>query len=227
MKKRKLQADLVFTMALMALAAVGITVTGILYEQDFWRMLPLYFSLGILLLNSRVSRLAPLAGACNSLLYVLVYFSYGLYASAANTLLVSMPLQLVTFLRWNKNAYKQTTVFRRLTSRQRIDVAASFAAAWGALYLVMSALGSSYMLIDNTTALVGILATVLMLLAYVEYTPLMLVSELCHLVLYITMLAQNPEQITYVIFTVYSAVCRIIAVIQAGKTYREQQTIQK
>ncbi len=209
--------------ALMGITAVGITVCGIVFGQEFWRILPLYISLVIGLLQSRVNRFASLIGGLNSLLYACVYFYYGLYGTALYALLVSAPLQVVTFIRWRKSAYESTTVFRRLTGKQRMWITIGFIGCWCMLYVIFSALGSSYLLLDNTLTLLGILATIITMLAYIEYTVIVVLSNLCSLLLYSAMLIHTPEQTTYLIFTVYSLICSLIAVRSAWKVYAKQR----
>jgi len=121
-KENKLQRDgIPAALALIMLAtAIGITVTGIIFKQDFWRMVPLFVSLFIAFMNTRVNRYAPLVGGLNSVLYALVYFSYGLYSSAAYAFFVSMTLQMVTFIRWNKKPLGNSTELRRLKVWQMI-----------------------------------------------------------------------------------------------------------
>jgi len=89
---------------LLGAAAILITVTGIVFGQSALRILPLYISLVIGLLQSRVSRIAPLIGGINALLYAAVYLYYGLYASALYAVLVSCPMQIATFFSWRKRA---------------------------------------------------------------------------------------------------------------------------
>ena len=74
-------------MILLGVTALGITVTGIVFHQAFLRILPLYISLVISLLQSRVNRYASLLGGFNSLLYALVYVYYELYGSAVYAVL--------------------------------------------------------------------------------------------------------------------------------------------
>ncbi len=212
-------------MLLMGITAVLITISGIVFKQDVWRILPLYVSLVISLLQSRVNRFAPLIGSCNALVYGAVYLSYDLYASALYAVLVSSPLQFITFLRWQKNAYEKTTYFQRLTGKKRALIAGGFVGCWVVLYLILSALGSGYLLLDNTITLLGILNTVLMMLAYIEYTVLMIVSTTCSLILYIVMIPENPEQVTYLVYTLYALVCNIVAVFHARKNYLAQQNL--
>lgn len=209
----------------MIAAAVLITVTGILFGQSFLRILPLYISLMIGLLQSQVSRYAPLIGGFNSVLYALVYFYYGLYASAGYALLISGPLQIITFIRWKKKAYKHSTVFRSMTWKQRGLLTAACVSVWVVLYLILSAFGSSYRLLDNTTTLFGIVITVLTMLSFVEYTVLMIPSSLISIALYAVMIKDSPEQITYLIYSLYSFSCQCVAFVNARKLYREQQTL--
>ena len=54
---------------LMIVTAALITATGVVFRQSLVNILPLYVSLCVGLLQSRVSRTAYLIGACNSLLY--------------------------------------------------------------------------------------------------------------------------------------------------------------
>ena len=84
----------------MACTGVLITVTGVYFNQSFLRILPLYNSLVIASLQSRVNRYSNLLGSINSLLYTVVYFHYNLYASALSALLFSFPMQMITFIRF-------------------------------------------------------------------------------------------------------------------------------
>ncbi len=212
----------VVTALIMLVTAIAITVCGILFEQAVWRMLPLYVSLVIALLQSRVSRLAPLLGGANALLYAAVYFSYKLYASAAYALLLSCPLQIVTFVRWQKRPSGGSTVLRKMSARARVLTAIGFAAVWSLLALVTKNSGSSYYLLDNTVTLLGILATLLMMLSYAEYTYVMVVSGICNLSLYVAMLGTNPEQLTYLVYTAYSLMCSILATVTANRAFKEK-----
>ncbi len=224
MKTRNLTADFVITICIMGITAVLVTVSAVIFKQSAWRTLPLYVSLFIALLQSRVNRFAPLIGSVNSLVYALVYFSYQLYASALYAVLVSCPLQMVTFLRWRRHKRGITTRFRSLTGKQRLVIFGGAVLAFGLLYIIMSALGSGYLLLDNAVTLVGIISTVFMMLAYIEYTVLVIIGNLCSISLYITMLAAHPEQLTYLIFSCYSMFCGCIAVYHARMNYKAQQS---
>ncbi len=207
----------------MAVTAVGITAAGILFRQSPVRILPLYVSLVIALLQSRMIRYASLMGGFNSILYALVYAHYHLYASAAYALLVSCPIQIVTFIRWSRKPWGQSTVFRRLSAKQRILTALIFGGLLAGLGLLLPFLGGEHSFLDSAVTLLGILTSVLTMLAYMEYAALMAAGGVVSAFLYLSMLAEHPEQITYLIYTLYSLTCCVIAGFRIVKLYREQQ----
>lgn len=207
----------------MGVTAVLITAAGIYFHQSFLRILPLYISLIIALLQSRVNRYASLLGSLNSLLYGAVYIYYNIYGSAFSAFLFSFPIQLLTFIRWNKNKWEHSTVLRKLSGKQRILIASGFAVALAAMWIILPLIGSQYVFLDSVTNLIGILIYFLTMFAYVEYTFLMIINGVIGTALYITMLVDMPEMTTYLIFSVYSFICIVFAFFKARKLYDSQQ----
>ena len=196
----------------MAVTAIGITAAGLLYV-----------SLVIGLLQSRMIRYASLMGGVNSILYALVYAHYHLYASAAYALLVSCPIQIVTFIRWSRKPWGQSTVFRELTAKQRIVIGAVFAGLLVGLGIMLPRLGGEHTFLDSAVTLLGILTSVLTMLSYKEYALLMVAGGVFSSALYIAMLPEHPEQATYLIFNLYSLICCTLASFRIRKLYLEQQ----
>ena len=110
----KENAKKIFSYTLLAVSAVMITLTGILFHQRVLLMIPLYVSLVVGLLQSRASRFSYLLGGLNCIIYTVAYMIMGLYAQAVSTLLWSCPIQLVTFWQWSRHSYKQSTEFKRM-----------------------------------------------------------------------------------------------------------------
>ena len=216
----------IFIFILMGCTAVLITVAGIHFNQSFLRILPLYVSLVIALLQSRVNRYANLLGSLNSLLYGAVYIYYNLYGSAISAFLFSFPIQLLTFLRWNKNKWEHSTVLRKLNTKQRLLILAGCAVSLAAMWIILPLIGSQYVFLDSVTNLLGILIYFLTMFAYVEYTVLMLINGVIGIALYITMVGENSEIATHLIFSVYSLICVIFAFFEAQKLYKKQQSEQ-
>ncbi len=207
----------------MGCTAVLITVAGIYFKQDFLNILPLYISLIIGMLQSRVNRYASLMGSINSLLYGAVYVYYSLYGSAISAILFSFPIQLLTFIRWNRNKWKHSTMLRKLSGKQRLLITAGFVVALIAMWIILPLIGSQYVFLDSLTNLLGILIYFLTMFAYVEYTFLMVINGIIGTALYITMISETPEMTTYLIFSVYSFICIVFAFFKARKLYDSQQ----
>ena len=184
-KKTGLSGKDIFMFILMGLTAALITLAGIHFSQDFPRILPLYISLIVGLLQSRVNRYASLVGSFNSLLYGVVYFYYGLYGSLLSAVFFSFPIQLLTFLRWNKNKWGNSTLLRKLTVKQRILLSIGFVVALVAMWIILPLIGSQYVFLDSLTNILGIVIYFLTMFAFFEYTFLMIINGVIGIALYI------------------------------------------
>lgn len=204
------------------LVAIIITMTGLYFHQNFFRILPLYVSLFVMGFSAKVNKYAFLLGSLNSILYAVIYFSYTLYGMAAYALVFSFPMQLITFIRWQRHSYKQSVRLKKMTAKEKIIAALIFSVAWLVLFLVIRKTGASYALLDNTVTMFGILISILQMLAFVEYTYLMIPSSIFSIALYIQMLPENPEQATYLIYSIYSFICMILQFKNAIALYKVQ-----
>ncbi len=186
-------------------------------------MIPLYVSLMIGALQTRANRYAPLIGGLNSILYAAVYYYLGLYASAGYALLFSFPLQIATFIMWSRNKYERSTVFRRMSAKGRALTLGAFVLSFAVLYYVLKLVGSNHRILDSLSSLAGILISILTMFAFVEYTWLMLPSGVLSIALNAATMKTNPEQITYVVFSVYSMICVTLQFFSVRRLYAEQQ----
>ncbi len=218
----KLSKKDVFIYILMALTGILITITGIYYKQSFLRILPLYNSLIIAILQSRVNRYSNLLGSINSLLYAAVYFYYKLYASFFSALLFSFPMQMITFIRWNKNKWESSTVLKKLTWKMRSVLIAGYSIMVVAMWKVLPLFGAEYAFLDSATNILGVFVLFLTMFAYIEYTTCMLINGVISIVLYITMLENTPETVPFLIFSVYSFICIVFAYFEAKRLYKKQ-----
>ena len=221
MRYKKLRGALPYI--LLSVTALAISIAGIITRQEPLRIIPLYVSLVVGLLQSRASRYASLIGGINATVYALVYYLFGLYASAASALLISSPIQILTFIRWSKHPYKHSTYFRRLSLGGAIFGASIFLAAFALLYAVLSAFGSSYRVLDLTVSLISIFTSVLTLLSFVEYSYTMLLTGVFSILLDVTMMREHPAQITFLIYSIYSMICIIRQFLTVNKLYSEQR----
>ena len=231
-KKRRPNTRAVFTACLITVTASIITVTGIHSGQLWWKMLPLYISLSVGLLQTQASRYATLVGGTNSLIYAGVNLAEKLYAQSAYSLLVSCPVQIATFLRWSKNKYRQSTKFRKMTAKQRsilfISVAAVLTAACFVYATLLGAIGRDFdmltLILDTAMTLVGVVSMLLTYLSFVEFTWFVLLTGILSITLDARMVfTGNSARITFLVFSVYSMICVAMQFVAVKRLYREQQ----
>lgn len=212
---------------IIVITGIAILVAGILCKQQFFLMIPLFVSLFVMAFQSEANRLGALAGAINSLIYTAAYIYMGVYASAASALLFSFPIQLMTFFRWRKKAYKNTVVFRKMSNKIRIIVTSAILLMWAGLAGVFFYLDYEYAVLDSITFLFGFIIPVMTMLAYIEYTYLWIVQAIIGVFLNIQMVVVDYRQTTYLIYGIYALYCVILAFINVQKFYKEQQITAK
>ena len=207
---------------LMLITAVGITVTGFVYKQDFFKILPLYIALVAKMLSSKGLRIAPLINGINCILLTLVSFSYGLYASALSTLLVECPIQIMTFLLWSRNKFGASTYFRKLKAKWRISILIFLTLLYILTLFANRAAGGAYILLDTLQAVLALATPFLLMFAFVEYTYTLCLSCITTLSLYILMLAEQPELASYVVISIYSLICAIRGLFNVALLDKQQ-----
>ncbi|MBR2413890.1 MAG: nicotinamide mononucleotide transporter [Clostridia bacterium] len=215
---------------IIAITGISILTAGIYFKQEFFLMIPLFVSLVVMFFQSEANRLGPLLGGINSLIYTAAYLYLGIYLSAVSAVLFSFPFQIITFIRWSKNAYKKTAVFKKMTTKARVLGAIGFFAAWAVLIVVFNYLDAAseqfnydYVVLDSAQFLLGLAVQTLTMLAYIEYTYLWLVQIIVGLFLNVQMIIIDPAQTTYFIYGIYATYCVILAFINVQKFYKEQQ----
>ena len=208
---------------LIVATGIAILIAGVVFKQEFFLMIPLFVSLFVMSFQSEANRIGPLIGSINSIIYTVAYIYMGVYASAASAILFSFPIQLMTFFRWKKNAYKKTAIFRKMTTKMRIVWSALFFVAWGIIAAIFIHLDYEYAILDSCTLLFGFVIPVLTMLAYIEYTYLWIVQCVLGVFLNIQMVINDPKETTYLIYGVYALYCVICAFINVHKFYKEQQ----
>ena len=208
---------------IIAVTGIAILVAGIACKQEFFLMIPLFVSLFVMAFQSEANRMGPLIGSINSLIYTVAYIYMGVYASAASAILLSFPIQMMTFFRWKKNAYKKTVVFRKMTTKMRIGWSVAFLVVWAIMAVVCMHLDYEYAILDSGSFLFGLVIPVLTMLAYIEYTYLWIVQCILGVFLNIQMVINDPKETTYLIYGVYAFYCVIGAFISVQKFYKEQQ----
>ena len=212
---------------LIILTAIGITVSGIGSGQTVFKMLPLYVSLSVMLFQSEANRFASLIGGVNSILYAVVDYSYGLYASALSDILFSCTLQLATFLLWTKRKDGATTVFRKMKTQKRILILVFVVVVYIITLIVNIRLGAAMALFDAYQPVGVFTLQMLMLFAFIEYTWFSVFGGIVTVLMNVFMLRSNPDRLCYLIFSIYSALCCIRGAISVYRIYKRQNNQEK
>ena len=217
--KKKFIKENLFIIICASVTFICVLSGAIIFKQNPIKTLPLFVSLIVMLLNAKVSRYAFLLGGINSVFYAISYTLMGLYATAIYALVTSFPLQIITFINWNKKTRSGVTELRKMSWGMRGLVTLGFVIAWPLVYIAISAIpGANQSMLDVTGTMLGILITVLTMLRFSEYAPLNLVSVGITLATHISIFITDNSNITYVIYTIYSGICIVAAMIRMKRS---------
>lgn len=209
----------------LAVAFCCILFFGIREKQSFIKMLPCLVSLFVVLLSANVNRISYLLGASNCILYAVGYIQESLYASVASAILLSMPIQVVTFFRWQKKKYKQATIIEKMARKQLWLTLASVVLLECIAYPIFHWLGGNYVLLDSITFAFSTVASILILLGMLEGAVLNMVSISIGFVMWLLLTLHNPASITYLIINIYNIYRSIQQTVNWMKLRKEQQKL--
>ena len=200
--------------------------SAIIIKQPPYMTLPLTISVFIMLLQTEVNRFAFLMGGLNSVIYATVDFKMGVYASGWYGLLFSFPLQIISFINWNRRKYKNSTVLNSLSKKARIIIALAFAVCWAAIFVILYIKDNPYAILDSTSSLLGILVTFLSMFAYREYPYINILGGVISIFLNTQICINDINRVPYLIFSAYSMICIVVTAVNINKLYKEQRSKQ-
>ena len=124
---------------ILAIIATSLLIVGhIVFKPEWYVVLPLYVSMVVRLLNSKVSRYAFLLGGLNCIFHGIASISLTLYSTAACAILLLMPLQIITFINWGKHTKDGVTEIKRFSNGGRVLLFGIIAFAWVLMYFIFS-----------------------------------------------------------------------------------------
>ena len=209
-----------YSIYIFRISMIFIIAGVIYYKPPVFLFLPLLVSTFVMFLQSKVSRYAFLIGALNSILYGIAHIMQTLYSTALYALMVSFPLQFLTFLNWSKNTVGNKTQLRQMSTKIRLTILGCIVVVWGLVFVIFSVLNSKYLLLDISISVMGLLATILCTLRFKEYIFPQLLSNTISFCTYVLMLKEEPSTIIWVINAANALMCSILAWINMN--YREK-----
>ena len=223
MKSIRLTKRACFEYAPMILAFFAILIFAIIFQEKFINVLPLFISLVVYFLKSKAHPFAFLLDALNSMIFVVIYYQQGLYGSVIS-ISIGIVLAVLAFVRWKKNAYKQSTIFKKMHTAGRIILAVVLLAAWGVSCYALNKMNGSQVALDGLVLVLGFLIPLLNVFAYVDVIPLNLLNQFIACVIWICVVIKGDmAKLTYVASTIYSVSMSIVQSIVWIKLYKEQQ----
>ena len=227
MEDGNMKALNVFNYAVVAITGALILFFAITRQQGFIKTLPTMVTLLVMLLNARANRYTFLLGGLNSLVYGYVYFCEGIYFSACSAILMSFPLQMLSFFNWKKHASDKTgTNFVCLSAKKTVLVLLSLIPAWAIAYFGLGTfIKGNFPVLDCYIFVAGILVTVLQTMRIVQSPYINAVSCVLGLVMWGMITAQSPENINYVFISLYNLIMVTEAAVVWTKKYKEQKAL--
>ena len=216
-----------YKLVLVSITLVLITTFSIIYSEPIFKVLPLYVSVAVMIMQTFGNRYALLLGSLNSVVYAVVYFFIvKIPAAGISALAISFPLQLIGFINWSRKPYGNSTMFKKMGKKEWLLSPVVFAALWGIFWVLTVELPifeSNFPLLDVTTSAFGTYVTILQLLSYIEFPYLNLIN--CFLSAYLAieiMVSGTPGHATYVTQSIYNVICVALTAITVTKIYKEQ-----
>ena len=224
MKMSDKKKAILFEYIPMAVTGIIILACAIVFKQMFIKVLPLFFSLLIMLLNARANRIGFILGAINSCIYIIGYLMEGVYGTVASTVF-GIVIMLITYFRWKSNAYGKATMFRQFSARGRVLLALVLCVAWMATSFVLLKIGGTATAIDGLSMVLGFATNILTIVAYVEAPFLNIISGLCQFALWVQIVFVNGNYtaMTYLVYNVYCTYMIIRTFYRWLKLYKEQK----
>ena len=188
------------------LIGIMIIAFAIINKQHPVATLPTLITLVIMIMSVRANRYAFLVGASNCVLYTIAYLIGGVYFSAANAFLVSMPIQIFSFFVWRKHKTDKTkSKLIRMKWWQLLLCIVAIFPAWAGCYFGISGfLGGTEPLLDSLLFVVGILISVLVAFRYIEGQYFNVISCIISLVMWILIFIESPSDINFLIISAYN-----------------------
>lgn len=179
---------------------------GIYFKQDWIRTVPCLVTLVVLMLSAHANRWGYLLGALNSAIYAIGYFQMRVYGQVASALLVSLPIQIFTVLNWTKNKAGKQVKIRSLSWKNRAIVFAATLFAWLISWGVLRLLNDFNAPLSGATFVIGLLASLLALIACFESCFVNLFSYLITTVLNVFLVLESLANITYLLIGIYGMI---------------------
>ena len=189
------------------------------------KTLPTLITLVVQVLLVAANRNGLLLGGCNAALYGVSNLLQGLHFSAISALLISSPIQIISFFTWKKNSKDKKVIFKRMSPVVLISTIAIILGGWALCYFLLAPFFSdaTFPVLDTLTFAIGTVCTIIVALRFIESQYINIISCLIQLVLYIIISVRDPSNISYIVISAYNLYRVAEAAISWTKQYLGQK----
>ncbi len=222
--KREIFADYIP----MAATALCILYFAIVRQQPFIQAFPLLVSLYVQYLTAHANRWSFVIGGTNAIVYAIGFMMLRTYFSAIQSVLISAPLQYVSFFLWKKNAKagdKISSRLRFLSLPWQATCVLGTVALWLSLYFVFTPLfaDASFPLMDSFVFAMGVISPILSAFRFVEAQYYSCIGQVVYTLMWVVMAFAEPASINYVIIAVYGLYRIAQAIVTWTRLYMQQK----
>ena len=207
------------------LVGILIIVFAILQRQAFIKTLPTLVTLVVLIMSVRANRYAFLVGASNSVLYAIAYVIEGVYFSAASALLVSMPIQIISFFVWSnhKDGKTKSKLICMKWWQLLLSILVTFP-AWAGCYFGLGAFFEGNMaILDSLCFVLGVIISLLVAFRFIEGQYFNIISCIIALVMWIFICIKNPSNVNFLIISCYNLFRTVQGAVNWTLIYKRQK----
>lgn len=207
------------TLLPMFITAVCLIVCTLVFNQLFIKVLPCFVSLFVLMFSAKANRISFVIGAINCVIYSIGYAMESLWGSVGQVMLVSAPIQIVSFFVWKKWSKNGLTKIRKLNIKGWLLLFVCFSVGWFVFLYIFRLLNDSSLYLDNTLFVLSLCSAFLVIFGYVETKFIDAFSISVSIVLWSLKVSIDIRNITYLIFNIYSFYMSVLGCVIWTRLY--------
>ena len=210
----------VFYMICSAGAGILAIIVGIVSKDNWLSIITAVVSAAYTIQLAAGERYALLAGTLFSILYAIVSFLNGLYATALFFILYLMPVTIISFVRWGK---AETIYKEPMGWKSWIGSLLLAAVVLLVLYWILKQTNDAQPLLDSCVFTISVLTGIWMMLNHNEFWILNTASCLIQLVMWSIQLVRTGEGISVIVLQGIAMLFSLIGLINWVKALRAKK----
>ena len=204
---------------------VCLLVCTAVFGQLFIKVLPCFISLIVLMLSAQANRISFVIGAANCIIYSIGFVMESLWGSVGETLLVSLPIQIVSFFVWKKSSNNGLAKIRKLNLKGWFLLLICFSVGWIVFLYIFRLLNDSSLYLDNTLFVLSLCTAYLGIFGYMETRFIGAFSVSVSIVMWALKVRIDIRNVTYLIFSTYSLYMQIFGCIIWTRIYKKNKEL--